>query len=504
MGYDDVAVHLLQNRADPVLRDNRERRTFLDFAIVRGNWSFIHAVLSTIQELYNDEAYQAFVHLVVLQSMGSKVFDLTGAIRREHIPRVIRLCDNVNFAFNDSSRELTKNNLMHYAETVEETEALVSRGFNLFNQPNSDGRLAIHEARSPAWIRFCVEHGTAIDHVDAKGQTLLLVLISKLATLTAGQADTIRKIRCCLHLGASPRHSDECKCPCSPAGCSSSAFFATGFEDSFFSSVHKGADIFWVFEWQSILRDLHGEEVVKEFLLSFLRRIKFDELGMTHVCCHRGSGMSVECRSFIHDTGPKIADEDISDILEEEDEFIDILDQTMRELALKSVDDLQRYLLEILKDMYDQYLQGRAEERREILGHNGKEAETHDSTRDPSEPFLTFDYSVPRSMATYAVYVDLEYFGADDSASKRSDKDSWYSEHMRWVKQTPQSRPEHDPWYSRRMRWFKMITEVFGLSVDEIIKCVDGEIDSTRVDSGQHPGRRIKNRLVAVLQTDNS
>lgn len=382
MGYEDVAVLLLQRKADPVLRDNREERTFLDYAIVRGNWSFIHKVLSTIQDLYNDEAYQAFVHLVVLQAMGSRVLDITENIRRHHIPRVIRLCDNVNFTFSDSSRGVTKNNLMNYAETVEEREALVSRGFNLFSQPNSDGRLAIHEARDPSWISFCVEHGTAIDHVDAKGQTLLLILLSRLASFSLGKADTLRQIRRCLHLGADPQHSDDCMCPCSPGGCSSSAFFANGFDDSIFWSVRRCSDVFWVFEWQSILRDFHGEGIVKEFLLSFIRRIKFDELGMTHVCCHRGSGIPPECMSFIHETHPKIADEDIGDILEEEDEFIDLLDQTMRDLALKSVDDLQSYLLEILKDKYDQHLQKREAERTKILSQTGEKPEEHHNVSD--------------------------------------------------------------------------------------------------------------------------
>lgn len=55
-----------------------------------------------------------------------------------------------------------------------------------------------------------------------------------------------------------------------------------------------------------------------------------------------------------------------------------------------------------------------------------------------------------------------------------------------------------------RMRWCKRITEVFGLSVADIVKYIDGEISSTGLDTDCHPGERIKGRLVTFLQADNA
>lgn len=366
MGFQDVTVYLLQKGADPFLQEFCFSRTFLDYAIIRGHWSLIHRALSTIQGLWTHDTYQELVELVVFQAMASNSVDITGEIRRKQIPTVIQLCDNVNFSINDSYRSVSDNNLMHYAETVDEAEALVSRGFSLFNKPNSLGRLPIHTVMlDTELISFCIAHGANIDHSDANGHTPLLVCLSALGSFDGHRARTnLRRIRCCLDLGADPRHSDNCKCPCSPSGCSASALFETGFQDFWSTFLGSVADIFWILEWQSILQDLRGDEAVREFLLSFIRRIEFDELDMTHVCCHGGSGIPWECRSDLGRPYPKtIPQDDISDILTEEDDFIDKLEHVMSDLALKSVKQLQRYLLDILKDKHDQHLQRNADER---------------------------------------------------------------------------------------------------------------------------------------------
>lgn len=389
MGLEDVTALLLKMGANPALRESRFGRFFLDFAIVRGHWSLVHRALSAIQDSYPKEVHQAFARLVVFHAMTSRICDdCTGDVRRKHIPAVIQHCDNVNFSFKDSQDSVTDNNLMHYAQSTEEAEALVSRGFDLFNKPNSAGRLPIDSLTfDTALIRFCVEHGTSIDHADANGQTLLFVLLTRLGGFFLDKKTGLRQIRCCLALGADPRHSDDCRCPCSPNGCSSSAFFPNDFDSTWFTVQGATTDIFWVFEWQSILQDFHGDMALKSFLLAFIRRIKFDELGMTHVCCHEGWGIPLEFTAALIGSYPKRLDnEDVCDILEEEDEFIAILDQTMRDLALKPVNELQRYLLEVLKERHDQHLQRNAEERAEALWQTSTKLETSGIVCEDSRP----------------------------------------------------------------------------------------------------------------------
>lgn len=388
MGFEEVAVHLLMNGANPCLQDLRFKRTFLDYAIVRGHWNLIHKTLSALQDMCQPEEHQIFVELVIIRAMPSRISIVTEDIRRQHVSKVIQLCDSVNFTLNDGS--VTGNNLMHYAKTIEEAEALVRRGFDSFNRPNSDGRLAIHsQMRNRELFSFCIDHGTDIGHVDSKGQTLLFMLLSGLEKRNATRALTLQQIRLCLDRGADQRHSDDCECPCSPGGCSSSTIFRIKFSEQW-SFQDSGPDILCAFEWQSILREVLGEEAVKDFLLSLIRRIEFEELDMTHVCCHRGAGTCSKFDSWVLNSRPKAMNEqDIVDILEEEVDFIDMLDATMRELASKTVKDLQKELLRMIKKRYDEHLQRFAEETRRNSRPPDEALERSDpSVRDCSRPFI--------------------------------------------------------------------------------------------------------------------
>lgn len=388
MGFEEVAVHLLMQGANPCLQDLRFKRTFLDYAIVRGHWNLIHKTLSALQDMCQPEEHQIFVELVIIRAMSSRISIVTEDIRRQHVSKVIQLCDSVNFTLNDGS--VTGNNLMHYAKTIEEAEALVRRGFDSFNQPNSDGRLAIHsQMRNRELFSFCIDHGTDIGHVDSKGQTLLFMLLSGLEKRNATRALTLQQIRLCLDRGADQRHSDDCECPCSPGGCSSSSIFRVKFSKQW-SFKDSGPDILCAFEWQSILREVLGEEAAKNFLLSLIRRIEFEELDMTHVCCHRGAGTCSKFDSWVFKSKPKAMNEqDIVDILEEEVDFIDMLDATMRELASKTVKDLQKELLRMIKKRYDEHLQRFAEETRRNSGQPDEAPErSGPSVRDCSRPFV--------------------------------------------------------------------------------------------------------------------
>lgn len=357
MGFEDAAVYLLLKGANPGLQDIRFNRTFLDYAIVRGHWNLIHKTLSTLQDICPPEVYQIFLGFVVSQAMSSSISIVTEDIRRQHVSELIRLCDNVNFSVPDAD-SVNNNSLMHYAQTVEEAEALVSRGFDRFNQPNSDGMLVIRSKMSNIELfNFCLDHGTNIDHVDPEGRTLLFDLLSELQNWGSTRAVTPQQIRSCLVRGADHRRSDVCRCPCSPEGCSSSAIFQIKFKEEW-SFQDMRPNILCALEWQSILQEVLGDEAVKEFLLSLIRRIEFDELGMSHVCCHRGVGIPSKSGSWTWAPCPQAIDEeDVVEILDEEEEFIDILDRTMRGLALKPVKDLQQHLLGVMKKRYDEHLQ---------------------------------------------------------------------------------------------------------------------------------------------------
>lgn len=247
MGSDKVAIHLLMKGANPCLQDLRFKRTFLDYAIIRGHWNLIHKTLSTLEGMCQPEEHQTFVTLVIVRGMSSMISVVTEDIRRQHISKVIQLCNHVNFTLNNDT--ITSNNLMHYAQTVEEAEALVRRGFDGFNQPNSNRRLAIHsQMHNRELFSFCIDHGTDIEHVDSKGQTLLMMLLARMDEPKPTWAVIIQQIRCCFHRGADHHRSDNCKCPCSPEGCLSSSIFQIEFRETW-SLRNLDPDIVCAFEW---------------------------------------------------------------------------------------------------------------------------------------------------------------------------------------------------------------------------------------------------------------
>lgn len=86
-------------------------------------------------------------------------------------------------------------------------------------------------------------------------------------------------------------------------------------------------------------------EASREMLLSFIRRAKHEEMGMTHVCCNRQSRYLTAYKRFKHtdEVLEPMENIDIDEILEEEAEFIDMLDDEMREVSDKGYGELVEY-----------------------------------------------------------------------------------------------------------------------------------------------------------------
>jgi hypothetical protein len=80
---------------------------------------------------------------------------------------------------------------------------------------------------------------------------------------------------------------------------------------------------------QSVVLEHRGTSEAKTILLSFIRKAKFDEMEMTHVCCSRDRSRF----SSLLFKKPSMSDEDIDEILDEESEFVEILEN---EMALSS------------------------------------------------------------------------------------------------------------------------------------------------------------------------
>ena len=138
--------------------------------------------------------------------------------------------------------------------------------------------------------------------------------------------------------GADTAHKDRCRCPCAPNGClPAGGLEATG---SIPDTDERFRLPLFSIECLHIAEELGVPGSPRKMLMSFIRRAKHEELGMTHVCCSR--------RREYDDLGRRthcdpMDDNDIDEILEEEAEFIEILDQEMGEISEKGYEELMAY-----------------------------------------------------------------------------------------------------------------------------------------------------------------
>jgi hypothetical protein len=145
--------------------------------------------------------------------------------------------------------------------------------------------------------------------------------------------------------GADVFLSDSCDCPCLDGnGCHTSSAFDFGFNFDLYGSR---TGFVWAFEWLSIVEEFRGLEASKLMLLSFLRRTQSDMIGITHFCCHRGRGVRVRDYGLFR---PRVlSNEDIREILDEKEEFLEILEEDMQSWKHQSLDSLRSQWMVLLK-----------------------------------------------------------------------------------------------------------------------------------------------------------
>ena len=350
MGSSDVVQLFISKGANPFSRDSHWNRDFLTYASVRGHWKLIFKSLETIRTCYGDKVVQYFVHVAMMKLLSDDTW--MGDLRKTYFESLVELCEGVNFTFNDTKTGSQKNNLLHYVQNRQEVEALVRRGFQGFNQPNSQGELAIFSiARHPRadLIRFCLVNGTEVNHVDNKGRTVLIELLAQLGNFNLSVWDILDSVKLCLTGDIDIFIPDRCRCTCSLRDCSASSVFNLGFESNWFLNAPQ---LVWAFEWLSLVEEFRGYQTSKTLLLSFLQRTQFDLLDIKHVCCHRGLGMR-PTHPFDFNWN-KILEEDIDDILDDESEFIKILEKEKRLWTSSSLETLRSQWMILLKKLYDE------------------------------------------------------------------------------------------------------------------------------------------------------
>ncbi|KAL4893772.1 hypothetical protein BDV59DRAFT_23774 [Aspergillus ambiguus] len=351
MGKTDVVQLLITQGADLYICDLKWERDFLAYATSRGHWQLVMDALGAIQAQYSPAVFQHFVSCALMRLVAHDTW--IGEAWSIYFAKLVGFTANINIMFSDSVHGLANNNLLHYISNQGDAEVLVQKGFELFNQPNSEGETAIYSLAhvlNAKLTRFLIDQGTNVNVVDRRGNTVLFSLLGHLNSLHHRIWDTVDSITVFLREGLDIFSSDGCRCSCSPGGSSLPAAFDTTFLESMWS---RTPSFVWALEFLSLIEELRGPEDLKVLLLAFIRRMKFDQSGLTHVCCHRGRG--IEVKGFFQPEA--IPEDDVDEILDEEREFVSELEEEMLSLTSETLECLRLKWMVMLRDRYRQVLE---------------------------------------------------------------------------------------------------------------------------------------------------
>ncbi|KAJ5690387.1 hypothetical protein N7462_004779 [Penicillium macrosclerotiorum] len=452
----DVVELLISNGADLIIHDCHLNRDFFAYAAARGNWNLIFESLENIRTFYGHNTAQHFVITAMMCLLPNYPF--MDDLRTSYFEDLVGLCEDVNFTFKDGITGAENNNLLHYVQNWQEAQALVRHGFQGFNEPNSEGELAIFSiACNPQaeLIQFCLENGTQASHIDNQGRTILMKLLVQLKEIRSSVWDIIDSVKLILAGDTDIFIPDNCRCACSQDGCSTFSVFNLAFDMKLFSNAPK---LIWAFEWLSLVEEFRGYQTSKLVLLSFLRRTQFDLLDITHVCCHRGRGMT--SKSPLEFMRPKsLQDEDIEEILDEECELIEELEKIQRLWVSSSLEALRSHWMILLKRQFD--------ERSVDAARQMEEKKRNPPSMRPSGRQVDYKNDA------YYFHVSCDrpiQVPSDILSSSMAEYAFWLQHNLTRSRNNISSMYFKEGWYERRLSWFIDLMNVMQIPKDAIIK----------------------------------
>jgi ankyrin repeat protein len=332
MNQAESVMLLIDSGANPGIHENNNRRLFMHYAASRGHWCLLLDIIDHIKETIGEKLTNPWAEKATI------IFHLSySRSRREEnvsLGDFLSRCSKADFTFLMRPDQGGTQTLLHKCKSVEDIEELIFAGFKNIDQRNSLGQTAlmcaISEQVSAAVVSKLIQAGADVNLKDEQGRTVLQYAFQNIGiSFHYEPSEGIRILSILLRQGVELYPKEKCRCPCSPDG------FAPGIElntNSDFSHWWgpPEAPIWWL-EWITQIYETRGEDDARATLLALIRRLKHRHLDVSHVYCP----MNLE-RDFFWDTlwsmadMPRISEEDINDILEEESEFIESLEKEMK------------------------------------------------------------------------------------------------------------------------------------------------------------------------------
>ncbi|EPE36215.1 Ankyrin repeat-containing protein [Glarea lozoyensis ATCC 20868] len=447
---EDCFIALLEYGAKLDIQCKRYNRTFMQYAAVRGNWDLLFTYLCWVEKKVEEDALEKIIIEGWAQMLTTWYYvaypDYLGK-RKVSFQQFLAKCGSVDFMIKDQDRELQDNTLLHYVRSAEEIDILLEKGFTRINHVNSAGHHALitaiyNHCSVPDVARRLLAIGVEIDIQDNSHHTalhhMLDSLLRSVSSNTWGAIDTL-----CVLLAndADPLCIDNCRCPCSLGGCLPSSVLCMQAQTG---SFYVTTVPIWSLEWLTLILKHRNLTEARVIVLSLIRRAKFDDLGMTHVCCGRRQGYFSPPNSQGHAPMP---DEDIDAILEEEFEFIDMLQEEMALSSAKPYEELVDEWIQQIKAALKKSCMEASEKDKSIV----KEKVIHgpiyevDSKNDCFRFRPLYVYcpnrnpaeSAKREIVEYIHWMEYEYHCGKTSALCKgvggSTKDDWYLSRLSWL-----------------------------------------------------------------------
>ncbi|CAH0043392.1 unnamed protein product [Clonostachys solani] len=470
MNQAESAMLLIDSGANPGLRENNHRRLFTDYAASRGHWRLLLDIVDHIKEVAGE------THSTPWAEKATVLFHLSYAISRLEgnisLGDFLSRCPNADFTFLMRLGEGGAQTLLHNCKSVEDIEELISAGFKNIDQRNSLGQTALMCAISARvsvpLVSKLIQAGADVNLKDEKGCTVLQYALRNIDS--SAQSKTSRGMEILgilLRQGVELYPREKCRCPCSPDG------FAPDIElntNSDFGRVWgpSEAPIWWL-EWITQIYEIRGEDDARTTLLALLRRFKHKHQDVSHVYCP----MSLETDFFWDNLRsmadvPRISEEDIDDILEEESEFIESLEEEMRLVSNFDHQSLINEFILCFKIALDDGKRKRESQAKAIRRMQPPKPERQGFKIDRrNDRFIP-----PPSSSDWTTFVGPSYGARQFSAYI-----SWLAHQYLRGGLIQLEEPAQEQWLSRRYPWICSFLNVFEISLEDIFQKENEEGD---------------------------
>ncbi|KAJ0374685.1 hypothetical protein COL26b_007154 [Colletotrichum chrysophilum] len=426
---EEEALYILINaHADFTIEDSRYNRTFFGYAVARRNWCLIYNLLLVIKQSVEKEVAESWVRAAIVNAqLAVPDFLFDSPISLRHL---LALCEDVNFTYN--GRDVRNNCLLHDIRTVCELEALVDNGFTIINHVNSLGQHGLINSvkhKDVALTSRLLELGANVNLEDNQHRTAIGHALRGLHISDFNQTRLIMDVvRVLLAADANVLVRDRCRCPCSPTGCLTATpkegrrdRFGRGFQFSI-----------WSLEWLILIQQYRGVEVARDVVLSFIREETHKDLDMTHVCCELELDESP--LRFIFKS--KKSEDDIVEIMDEEQEFTDILNSDIDHRDQEKYEALLNYWFTLLRDS----IRKASQEAAKAEPHKRPKRKMHeiDYKNDRFNFHVSIDTdraqnpepTVKTSVCDYVLWMEHEYHHGQTSQLDTVAREAWYSKRV--------------------------------------------------------------------------